>query len=83
MLVCVNRGLCHSKLVQLYGVCTQHTPMCLVFEFMENGSLSEYLQSKRGTLCLDVLLGMCVDVSEGMTYMESSNFIHRDLVKQL
>lgn len=80
--VCVffNRRLSHCKLVQLYGVCTQRSPMCLVFEFMENGCLSDYLRARKGSLSQDVMLGMCLDVSEGMAYLESSNFIHRDLV---
>lgn len=80
--VCLRRRLSHCKLVQLYGVCTQNSPMCLVFEFMENGCLSEYLRSKKRCLSQDVMLGMCLDVSEGMAYLESSNFIHRDLVNQ-
>uniref|UniRef100_A0A668AUP6 Tyrosine-protein kinase n=1 Tax=Myripristis murdjan TaxID=586833 RepID=A0A668AUP6_9TELE len=71
--------LSHCKLVQLYGVCTQRSPMCLVFEFMENGCLSDYLRARRGRLSQDTMLGMCLDVSEGMAYLESSNFIHRDL----
>ncbi|XP_067103482.1 tyrosine-protein kinase ITK/TSK isoform X1 [Osmerus mordax] len=71
--------LSHPKLVQLYGVCTQHSPICLVFEFMEHGCLSDYLRATRGHLSPDTLLGMCLDTSEGMAYLESSNFIHRDL----
>lgn len=81
--MCFNRKLSHSKLVQLYGVCTQRFPMCLVFEFMENGCLSDYLRARKGQLAQDVMLAMCLDVSEGMAYLESSNFIHRDLVSQL
>uniref|UniRef100_A0A4W6CJ04 Tyrosine-protein kinase n=1 Tax=Lates calcarifer TaxID=8187 RepID=A0A4W6CJ04_LATCA len=75
----VMMKLCHCKLVQLYGVCTQGSPMCLVFEFMENGCLSDYLKDRKGRLSQDTMLGMCLDVSEGMAYLESSNFIHRDL----
>lgn len=75
-----DRKLSHHKLVQLYGVCSQCSPLCLVFEFMENGCLSDYLRSRKGRLSQDLLLNMCVDVSEGMAYLESSNFIHRDLV---
>uniref|UniRef100_A0A3P8STG9 Tyrosine-protein kinase n=1 Tax=Amphiprion percula TaxID=161767 RepID=A0A3P8STG9_AMPPE len=75
----VMMRLSHCKLVQLYGVCTQHSPMWLLFEFMENGCLSEYLRARKGRLSQDTMLGMCVDVSEGMAYLESSNFIHRDL----
>lgn len=78
--VCFNRRLSHSKLVQLYGVCTQHSPICLVFEFMDNGCLTDYLRERKGSLSQDILLGMCLDVSEGMAYLEMSNFIHRDLV---
>lgn len=80
--VCFKRKLSHCKLVQLYGVCTQCSPMCLVFEFMENGCLSDYLRARKGHLSQDMMLGMSLDVSEGMAYLESSNFIHRDLVNQ-
>ncbi|XP_034546337.1 tyrosine-protein kinase ITK/TSK [Notolabrus celidotus] len=75
----VMTRLYHYKLVQLYGVCTQRSPMCLVFEFMEKGCLSDYLRAKKGCLSQDTMMGMCLDVSEGMAYLESSNFIHRDL----
>ncbi|KAM6977881.1 tyrosine-protein kinase ITK/TSK [Aplochiton taeniatus] len=69
----------HAKLVQLYGVCMQRSPVCFVFEFMANGCLSEYLRTNRGRLSQDIMLAMCLDVSEGMAYLESSNYIHRDL----
>uniref|UniRef100_A0A8D3CAD0 non-specific protein-tyrosine kinase n=1 Tax=Scophthalmus maximus TaxID=52904 RepID=A0A8D3CAD0_SCOMX len=75
----VMMRLSHGRLVQLYGVCTQQSPMCLVFEFMENGSLSDYLRDRRGRLSPELMLVMCLDVSEGMAYLESSFFIHRDL----
>ncbi|XP_030622042.1 tyrosine-protein kinase ITK/TSK [Chanos chanos] len=71
--------LSHSKLVQLYGICTQRSPIYLVFEFMENGCLTDFLRGRKGTLSQEMLLGMCLDVSEAMAYLESSNFIHRDL----
>ncbi|EOA94081.1 Tyrosine-protein kinase ITK/TSK, partial [Anas platyrhynchos] len=71
--------LSHSKLVQLYGVCFENTPICLVFEFMEHGCLSDYLRSQRGTFSKETLLGMCQDVCEGMAYLEENSVIHRDL----
>lgn len=76
----LGRKLSHHKLVQLYGVCSQCSLLCLVFEFMENGCLSDYLRARKGSFSQDALLSMCVDVSEGMAYLESSNFLHRDLV---
>ncbi|KAJ0050059.1 hypothetical protein NL108_011857, partial [Boleophthalmus pectinirostris] len=75
----VMMKLSHCKLVQLYGVCTQRSPMCMVFEFMEQGALLDYLRVKKGDLSQEALLGMCLDVCEGMNYLESSNYLHRDL----
>ncbi|XP_012686008.1 tyrosine-protein kinase ITK/TSK isoform X2 [Clupea harengus] len=75
----VMKKLSHPKLVQLLGVCLHRSPSFLVFEFMEGGCLNNYLRCHRGALSQDTLLGMCLDVSEGMAYLESSNFIHRDL----
>nr|XP_040031518.1 tyrosine-protein kinase ITK/TSK isoform X1 [Gasterosteus aculeatus aculeatus] len=74
--------LSHCKLVQLYAVHTQRSPMCLVFEFMDNGCLSDYLRARKGHFSQDTMLSMCMDVSEGMAYLENCNFIHRDLVNQ-
>ncbi|XP_064018044.1 tyrosine-protein kinase ITK/TSK isoform X2 [Pogoniulus pusillus] len=71
--------LSHPKLVQLYGMCFENTPLCLVFEFMENGCLSDYLRSQRGSFSKETLLGMCQDVCEGMAYLEQNSVIHRDL----
>uniref|UniRef100_A0A8D0DWT0 Tyrosine-protein kinase n=1 Tax=Salvator merianae TaxID=96440 RepID=A0A8D0DWT0_SALMN len=71
--------LSHPKLVQLHGVCMEHNPMCLVFEFLENGCLSDYLKRQRGSFSKEDLLGMCQDVCEGMAYLEQASVIHRDL----
>ncbi|KAM8907931.1 tyrosine-protein kinase ITK/TSK isoform 2-T3 [Spinachia spinachia] len=75
----VMMRLSHRKLVQLYAVRTRRPPMCLVFEFMDNGCLSDYLRARKGRLSQKTMLRMCMDVSEGMAYLENSNFIHRDL----
>lgn len=47
---------------------------------MENGCLSDYLRSQRGSFSKETLLGMCLDVCEGMAYLEQNSVIHRDLV---
>uniref|UniRef100_A0A8C0LHZ5 Tyrosine-protein kinase n=1 Tax=Canis lupus dingo TaxID=286419 RepID=A0A8C0LHZ5_CANLU len=75
----VMMKLSHPKLVQLYGVCLEQAPICLVFEFMEHGCLSDYLRNQRGLFAAETLLGMCLDVCEGMAYLEEACVIHRDL----
>uniref|UniRef100_A0A3Q3JAS9 Tyrosine-protein kinase n=1 Tax=Monopterus albus TaxID=43700 RepID=A0A3Q3JAS9_MONAL len=70
----------HENLVQLYGVCTKTRPIYIVTEFLSNGCLLTYLREglKQHPTTVQ-LLEMCKDVSEGMTYLESKQFIHRDL----
>ncbi|KAJ8008538.1 hypothetical protein DPEC_G00105920 [Dallia pectoralis] len=70
--------LCHPKLVQLYGVCTQQRPMCIVTEFLDNGCLLNYLR-QGGSTSRTWLLSACQDACEGMEYLETHSFIHRDL----
>ncbi|KAK7097302.1 tyrosine-protein kinase Btk-like [Littorina saxatilis] len=73
--------LSHKNLVQLYGVVTKKRPMCIVTELMRNGALNNYLQRHRARLSQQAarLLDICIQVSQGMTYLESRKFIHRDL----
>lgn len=75
----VMMRLSHPRLVQLYGVCSQQRPIYIVTEFMEQGCLLNVLRQRRGSLGLDTLLSVCLDVCEGMEHLEASRFIHRDL----
>lgn len=77
----LSRKLSHPKLVQLYGVCSQQRPIYIVTEFMQQGCLVNYLRQRRGSFSLGSLLDMCLDVCEGMEYLEANSFIHRDLVR--
>ncbi|XP_069028332.1 tyrosine-protein kinase Tec isoform X2 [Embiotoca jacksoni] len=75
----VMMKLSHPKLVQLYGVCSQHQPIYIVTEFMEHGCLLNFLRQQRGSFSLGSSLSICLDVSEGMEHLEANGFIHRDL----
>lgn len=78
-----NRKLSHSRLVQLYGVCTQQRPLYIVTEFMEHGCLLNYLRERKGKLRKEMLLSVCQDICEGMEYLEKNCYIHRDLVSMV
>ena len=68
------------------GVCTKDDPasedsrIYIITELMPNGSLLDFL--KRQTpelLSFSQLIDMLAQVADGMAYLESQNFIHRDL----
>lgn len=74
------KDLKHSKVIQLYAVCTLEEPFCIITELMRDGRLLDFLKSPRGQqLKLNVLVDMAAQISSGMTYLETNNYIHRDL----
>ncbi|XP_043925272.1 tyrosine-protein kinase ITK/TSK [Protopterus annectens] len=75
----VMMKLSHNKLVLLYGICSQQSPLYLISEFLEHGCLLDYLKNHKGRFSKLLLIEMCKDVCEGMAYLESVRFIHRDL----
>ncbi|XP_051887383.1 tyrosine-protein kinase SRK3-like [Pristis pectinata] len=76
----IMKKLHHPHLIPLYAVCTTADPFYIVTELMKYGSLLSYLRSNEGSyLNLEQLLDMIVQVAEGMSYLESHNYIHRDL----
>ena len=51
------------------------------FDFIQHGSLLQYLRRLKSSLLNDVdsLLDIVVQVCRGMAYLERHNYIHRDL----
>lgn len=42
----IMKKLRHTKLIQLYAVCTMEEPIYIITELMKNGSLLEFLQGE-------------------------------------
>eukprot|EP00080_Pristionchus_pacificus_P018100 PDM78120.1 vab-1 [Pristionchus pacificus] len=72
----------HRNVVTLIGVVTKSEPVMIVAEFMENGSLDQFLRSRdaRGdTMNMGTMIGMMNGIASGMKYLTEKGFVHRDL----
>lgn len=73
------KNLQHRRLVRLFAVVTQE-PIYIVTEYMENGSLVDYLKTTEGSsVPMNTLIDMSSQVADGMAFIEEKNYIHRDL----
>uniref|UniRef100_H3A142 Tyrosine-protein kinase n=2 Tax=Latimeria chalumnae TaxID=7897 RepID=H3A142_LATCH len=73
------KNLQHDKLVRLHAVVTDE-PIYIVTEYMAKGSLLDFLKTDEGNrIQLPILIDMSAQIAEGMAYIESKNYIHRDL----
>jgi serine/threonine protein kinase len=67
----------HERVAGLVGVVTVGEPICLVLEYCEHGSLNRYLE--RNTVADSAKLMLSADCAEGLAYLASINFVHRDV----
>ena len=76
----IMKKLQHGKLIKLYGVSTQEQPFYIVTELMTHKNLLNYLTEGEGQhLQLPELIDIGAQVANGMAYLESQNYIHRDV----
>uniref|UniRef100_A0A8C3CHZ2 Tyrosine-protein kinase n=1 Tax=Cairina moschata TaxID=8855 RepID=A0A8C3CHZ2_CAIMO len=74
------KTLQHDKLVKLHAVVTKEEPIYIITEFMEKGSLLDFLKSEEGNKQpLPKLIDFSAQIAEGMAFIEKRNYIHRDL----
>ncbi|CAI7776113.1 unnamed protein product [Closterium sp. NIES-54] len=76
--------LSHRNLVRLLGYCSERGEQILVYEFVPNGPLSNYLYASHQGACLDFQqrLEVAIGVAEGLAYLHSSTqpaMVHRDI----
>ena len=71
------KSLHHPNLVQFYGASKQ--PLCLIAEFMVNGSLLDYLRIEGKSLDIATLIKKAEQIATGMAYLEQRNFMHQNL----
>ena len=78
-------SLDHPNVLDLLGIVIDkisHQPVSLLFPFMVNGDLLEYLVIRKNSPerpDMKQLLRFAIDISSGMRYLSSNNIVHRDL----
>ncbi|XP_034979543.1 tyrosine-protein kinase HCK [Zootoca vivipara] len=76
----IMKTLQHDKLVKLHAVVTKEEPIYIITEYMEKGSLLDFLKSDEGhKQRLPVLIDFSAQIAAGMAFIEKRNYIHRDL----
>ncbi|ELU14629.1 hypothetical protein CAPTEDRAFT_162027 [Capitella teleta] len=85
----------HPHIVCLLGVCIKEHPRCMLFEYMANGDLHEYLNTHSphsdvsvsdqcgegapGVMLPGDMIHVAIQVASGMEYLAGHRYVHRDL----
>ncbi|XP_050300890.1 discoidin domain-containing receptor 2-like [Anthonomus grandis grandis] len=80
-----------DNIARVLGICSQDEPLCVVMEYLEHGDLNQFLKihvtSENNatlpygvkSLSFNCLLYIATQIAGGMRYLETLNFVHRDL----
>jgi len=78
----VLKHLYHHNIVKLLGMYTDTGTMYAVTESLPGGNFLHYLQKNEAKLTSYKLLRFSLDAAQGMEYVKSQKYIHRDLASR-
>ncbi|PRP79937.1 putative PAS/PAC sensor protein [Planoprotostelium fungivorum] len=73
------KNLNHPNIVRFLGVILHDEQYLMVLEYVDEGSLKDYLRKQQRSLTDNDLIFMCFDVVKGMLYLQGKGIVHRDL----
>ena len=73
------RKLRHPNIYLFMGTMVKDGELHIITEYMEKGSLKDFLAQHRGSLNWKMILRMAIDIAQGMNYLHSQKpvVIHR------
>lgn len=76
----IMKSLQHPNIIEILGYSMDEcgTDVRIYMEYMEQGSLNNYLKFTK-ELTISHLLKYCLDIATGMDHISAKNIIHRDL----
>ena len=78
----IMKHLRHPNVVEFLGACMSQQSLCLLTEYMPNGSLEDYLTRLRREgrrMREGRVVSMSLDVVKGLNWLHHKGIIHRDL----
>ncbi|CAH1783522.1 unnamed protein product, partial [Owenia fusiformis] len=69
----------HNNIIRLYGCCLEMESVCLVYEHLEMGSLSDCLHKEKSTIPWQQRHRVLLGVAMGLQYLHEMGVIHGDI----
>ncbi|XP_013630634.1 PREDICTED: protein DA1-related 4-like isoform X2 [Brassica oleracea var. oleracea] len=74
--------LCHKNIVRLLGYCIEGTYRILVYEYVSNGNLENWLHGEKkqhGYLTWEARMKILIGTSKALAFIHEANEFHRDI----
>jgi serine/threonine-protein kinase len=70
--------LTHHNVVHIYDIIEHIDNLCIVMEYIEGESISQYVQ-RNGRMTVSTTLRLAKQIAEGLNAIHSKNIVHRDV----
>jgi serine/threonine protein kinase len=72
-------SLHHPRIIECFGCCEHPRAFLVLLELCDSGELLRYLRDHAGRTGPALKLSWAIDLTEGIAYLHSKSFIHRDV----